>query len=241
MMNLFDQFDAALGEQTQAAALTNAAEGSPIRTQEDREREWLQQRWGKFTASEVHKLMAYPNKDELPKGAITYIMKVVAEALTEFRIDTFISSAMEWGILHEPEAVDAFQAATGLEVSKCKDAQEFIDRGHVGGTPDGLILSEFSGVEIKCPNSDTHINYLKIKTGADLKAEATNYYWQIQCLMMLTKSSHWYFVSYDPRFTSDKNRLHIAKIAADPGDTGALRRRLALADAYKQKIMADLK
>ncbi|MBE0435966.1 MAG: YqaJ viral recombinase family protein [Methylomicrobium sp.] len=240
-MNLFDQFDAELGEQTQAATLTNAAEGKPIKTQEDREREWLQQRWGKFTASEVHKLMTYPNKDELPKGAMTYIMKVVAETLTEFHIDTFSSSAMECGKLREPEAVDAFQAATGLDVSKCKDDQEFIDRGHVGGTPDGLILSEFSGIEIKCPNSNTHINYLHIKTGADLKAEAPDYYWQIHCLMMLTASLHWYFVSYDPRFKSKKHHLHIAKIAADPGDIGALRRRLALAEAYKQKIIVDLK
>lgn len=240
MNNLFDQFDATLPEGLSTLSLANATPSAPIKTQEDREREWLMQRWGRFTASECHKLMAYPDKDELPKGAMTYVMKVVAEAMTEFRIDTFISAAMEWGILHEPEAVDAFQERTSLDVSKCKDAQEFIDRGHVGGTPDGIILSEFSGVEIKCPNSATHIGYLQIRTGQDLKAEAPEYYWQVQCLMMLTASQHWYFVSYDPRFKADKHRLHIARIEAEQRDIARLKTRLALADAYKQRIIEGL-
>lgn len=239
-MNLFDQFDAALGEQTQTAALAHAAPGEPIKTQEDREREWLQQRWGKFTASEVHKLMTCENQDGLPKGAISYVLKKAAESLTEFSIQPFISDAMQWGLIHEPEAIDVFQARTGLPVIHCKDDQQFIDRGHVGGTPDGIIPVEFSGLEIKCPNSDTHIGYLQIKTGQDLKTEAPAYYWQVQCLMMLTQSQHWYFVSYDPRFKQERLRLHIAHIDANPADRAKLQHRLALADVLKTNIITQL-
>lgn len=240
-MNLFDQFEAVLSESSETVALSSAETGAPIKTKEDREREWLMQRHGKFTASEIHKLMAYPDKDELPKGAMTYVMQVVAQAMTEFRQDTYTTPAMQWGIETEPEAIDAFMAATGLVVSKCKDEQEFIDHGgHFGGTPDGLIVSEFSGVEVKCPNSATHLGYLKIRSGKDLKAEAPEYYWQIMCLMLLTSSQHWYFVSYDPRFKEARLRLHIAKISADISDMARLRQCLALAEAHKIKIMADL-
>jgi len=239
-MNQFDQFDLALSKQPVPYTLTNAAPSEPIRTQDDRQREWLQQRWGKFTASEVHKLMASPDKDELPKGAMTYVMKVIAESLTEFRIDTFISAAMEWGMINEPEAVDAFMGETGLVVTQCKDDQKFIAKGHVGGTPDGLILSEFSGLEIKCPNSDTHLVYMEINTGTDLKDIAPAYYWQVHCLMMLTGSQHWYFASYDPRYKSEKHRLHISTIHTNIKDIDRLRQRLVLAEAYKQSILSKM-
>jgi len=147
---------------------------------------------------------------------------------------------MGGGVEHEPEAIDAFQAQTGLVVTHCKDGQEFIDRGHVGGTPDGLILSEFSGVEIKCPNSDTHIGYRLIRSAQDLKAEAPPYYWQVQCLMMLTDSQHWHFVSYDPRFKDARLRLHIARIEASPSDIAKLKQRLELAEAYKKRIIEGI-
>ena len=240
-MNLFDQFDAVLSDQPATCALATAVQGEPISTQEDRKREWLMQRYGKFTASEVHKLMAYPDKDELPKGAISYVLKKAAENLTEFSITQYITDAMQWGMINEPEAIDAFSEATGLIVSKCKDEQEFIDKGHVGGTPDGLILSDFSGVEVKCPNSDTHLVYRQIQTGPDLKAVALEYYWQVHCLMMLTSSQHWYFVSYDPRFKEERLRLHIAKIFADPIDLARLKIRLSLAEAYKVKVIEQTK
>lgn len=239
-MNLFDQFDAVLGEQAATINLGNAKPGEPIKTQQDREAEWLQQRWGVFTASEIYKLMTYPDKDDLPKGAISYVLKKAAESLTEFSVQPFISDAMQWGLIHEPEAIDAFQACTGLEVIHCKEGQQFIDRGHVGGTPDGIIPIEFSGLEIKCPNSDTHIGYLQIKTGQHLKTEAPAYYWQVQCLMMLTQSQHWYFVSYDPRFKQERLRLHIAKIYANPADRAKLQHRLALADRLKTNIITQL-
>lgn len=239
-MNLFDQFDAALDEQTINLPLSNAEPGTPIKTQEDIEREWLQQRWGKFTASEAYKLMTYKDKDELPKGVLTYIMKKVAESLTEFRVTPFITDAMQWGLMHEPEAVDAFVDKTGLVVTHCKDGQCFIDKGYFGGTPDGLIPSEFSGLEVKCPNSETHLGYLQIKTASDLKQAAPDYYWQCMSLMMITASLHWYFISYDPRFKNERLKLHIAKIAADPGDISRLRKRLALADIYKNQIIENI-
>lgn len=237
-MNLFDQFEATLSESS--ATLSATTLGTPIKTQEDIEREWLQQRWGKFTASEVYKLMTYPDKDELPKGAQTYVIKKVAESLTEFRVQAYISDAMQWGLMHEPEAVDCFSETTGLVVTHCKDGQCFIDKGYFGGTPDGLIPSEFSGLEIKCPNSDTHIGYLQIKTAQDLKQEAPDYYWQCMSLMMITGSLHWYFVSYDPRFKNERLKLHIAKIAADPVDISRLRKRLFLANTYKNQIIDRL-
>lgn len=241
-MNLFDKFDQTLAGngQTETPALAGATLGAPIKTKEEIESEWLKKRWGKFTASEVYKLMTCENQDGLPKGAMSYVVKKAAESLTDFTPEPYMNAAMQWGIDHEPEAVDAFMALTGLTVTHCKDGQEFIDGGHVGGTPDGIIPSEFSGLEIKCPNSDTHLSYLQVKTGADLKAEAVQYYWQVQCLMMLTQSLHWYFVSYDPRFIDERLRLHIAMIEASAKDIAKLRERLNLADEYKKNMVESI-
>jgi hypothetical protein len=240
-MNLFDQFEATLSESPATLSLANAAEGKPIQTPEQRETEWLKQRWGLFTASEVHKLMTYEGKDELPKGAITYVRKKAAETLTEFHAEPIVTPAMQWGLDKEPEAVELFQAKTGLHVTHCKESQAFIDGGHFGGTPDGLIPAELSGLEIKCPNSDTHLDYLTVKSAFDLKEMAPQYYWQIHCLMLLQKCYHWYFVSYDPRFLREDLRLHIVRIDADHADLARLRRRLEQANALKTNILSSFR
>ena len=211
-----------------------------IKTADQIRLEWLQQRWGKFTASEFHKLVAYQDKDELPKGGQTYARQKAVELLTECKPDNYVSPAMQWGIDHEHEALDAFIAQTGLAVEACKDGQQFVTLGDsVGGTPDGVIPSILSGVEIKCPQSATHLDYLDHVTDASsLKLVAPEYYWQCQGLMMLTGAETWFFVSYDPRFLDDSLRLHIATIERDEDDIDRLKRRLDLAIEARDAIVA---
>lgn len=236
-MTGFDSFDRMAAKST-APPLSDLQQGEPIKTAEQRRAEWQKERHGLFTASEIHKLMTNERQiDTLPKGAFTYIRKKAAERLTDFFPDNYVSHEMQWGIEVEPQAVDAFVAKTGLSVSQSKDHQKFISAGFFGGTPDGLIEAEFSGLEIKCPNSATHLVYRQILTPEQLKAEAPDYYWQIICLMMITKSRHWYFVSYDPRFIRADMRLHIATIRADIGEFSKLRRRLELAREMMAKII----
>ena len=220
--------------------LSTMKKAEPIKTREEIKSEWLKQRLGKFTASEFHRLMAYPNKAEMPAGGITYVMEKVAESLIESSdSEGFTSYDMQWGIDHEAEAVQAFTDKTGLVVDKHGLAQELITMSeHIGCTPDGLINSTH-GLELKCPKSVTHISYWAIKNGDDLKKHCPNYYWQVQGSMMITGREEWYFASFDPRFINPAHRLHIAKIAINIEDVVLLSNRLKMAIALKKKLIAS--
>ena len=239
MLELFDQFNDTLAE-TGPINLTELAPAETIKSAEQIRFEWQQQRWGKFTASEFHKLMTYEERDDLPKGAATYAKQKAVELLTECKPDTYVSPAMQWGIDHEHDAIDAFMATTGLEVNDSKDNQVFLTLGDsVGGTPDGLIKSMGAGIEIKCPNSATHLDYMDTVTDAmSLKATAPEYDWQCQGLMMITGFESWFFVSYDPRYLNESLRLHIATIERDEADIAKLRQRLDMAIEYRDRIVA---
>ena len=242
MFEAFEAFEAMLN--AEPAQDINALEPSsaPIKSDDQIRLEWLQQRWGKFTASDFHKLMTCEDKTDLSKGGLTYARKKAVELMTECKANDYISPAMQWGIDHEAEAMDAFMVATGMDVEDCKDRQVFLQMGEdVGGTPDGMIRAIGAGIEIKCPNSETHLEYLETVTDAmSLKSAAPEYYWQVQGLMMITGFEQWYFVSYDPRFTDPALRLHIATIERVPDDIDRLMDRLDQAVAHRDGIVARI-
>lgn len=206
---------------------------------------WLRERWGKFTASEMYRLMTNgKSKEELSAGAMTYVREKAAEQLSEFRRAEFSSAAMEWGVEHELDAVEQFEALTGTRVNHTGEHQQFIlsECGHWGGTPDGITFE--SGLEIKCPESKTHLLYLSVTDAATLKAEEPKYYWQIQAYLALTGKNHWHFVSYDPRFYAEHLRLHHAVIERVQEDielmlsriTQAAKQRDALVDQLQRRV-----
>lgn len=216
--------------------------GRAIKSREEIRRDWLMLRRGKFTASDFHRLMAYQGKSEMPKGGQSYALEKALELLTEFEPGSYMSQAMQWGIDHEPEAVQAFVAHTGHDVASHGAGQIFLRLGDdVGGTPDGLIPSERSGLEVKCPGSKTHLEYIGISDGESLKKIANEYYWQVQGLMMINLSDKWYFVSFDPRFINPKHRLHIAVIIRNETDIHDLRIRLDMAIEYRNEILERLR
>lgn len=203
--------------------------------------EWLLERKGRFTASEIHRLCTTPTKPhELPKGAETYVIEKVAEALTDGLPEMFTSASMQWGKDHELEAIQKFAKARKLKVQNIGDDQKFVKYGrHCGCTPDGLGVGY--GVETKCPNSSTHVVYKSVQNGDDLKKVKPEYYWQIQSSMLFTKKKFWYFVSYDPRFSNTKHHLHIAKIERNEFDIEFMKHRLELAIEMKQRLIKEFK
>jgi len=207
--------------------LKTLQKAEPLPSTEEIREAWLQQRLGKFTASEFHRLLTYPNKAELPAGAMTYITEKAAERLTQCLQDNhFISPAMQWGLDYELEAIHTFQQQTGLTVTQTGSNQALLTLGdHIGGTPDGLIADD-SGIEIKCPCSTTHFKYLGLESSSELKAAFPKYYWQVQGLLHITGRSNWYFVSYDPRYTCTQKQLHIIHIQPNGEDIAFLSSRL---------------
>ena len=193
---------------------------------------WMQERCGKFTASEIHKLLVKGKGGEyFGQSAKTYIRTKVAEILTlEINNGGRINGyALEWGNSHEHEAVQRFTKDTGIDVEYYGGANpKFYEYSNFsGGSPDG-VAENGAIIEIKCPyNSGEHIEHYLLSDAEDLKAYAPEYYWQITANMLFTGLTKAYFISYDPRFADDHLQLKVLEFDANEDDTNLLKERIA--------------
>jgi hypothetical protein len=110
------------------------------------------------------------------------------------------------GVETEPQARMAYEAFKGVLV----DEMGFIDHPSIqyfGCSPDGLV-EEDGLVEIKCPNSKTHLSTLlngKIPT---------KYIPQVQTQMAVMNRQWCDFVSFDPRLPEDL-QLFVVRVNRD--------------------------
>ena len=151
---------------------------------------WLQIRAGKLTASRLSDALAR-TKSGWGASRANLVAQLAIERLTGQPVDSgFISPAMQWGIGQEPAARAAYEMRTGELVATVG----FVDHPTIlmaGASPDGLVGSD-GLLEIKCPNSATHIEYLR--GNIPLK-----YQLQMQWQMACTVRAWCDFMSYDPR------------------------------------------
>lgn len=210
------------------------------------EKEWKSERLGKFSASEIGKLMVKGrSKDEyFGDGAITYIESRAAEIFNQEPVrDLEGMKAIEWGNQHEGAAAALFAERMQLEIEYYgKSNPKFYPYEPVkqwaGGSPDGIIPKEKAGLELKCPeNSTHHIKFWRMKSGADLKEVNKIYYGQVQFNMMCTGYKKWYFVSYDPRPLSPEVRLKVLSVPYDAAYCKELDERLKKAVAMLREII----
>jgi putative phage-type endonuclease len=166
--------------------------------------EWFINRQGNFTGSEIWKLMSEPRskKDSLSKTAETYILEKVWEKLSGEVKQGINNFATEWGNEHEPTAKKFYTSVTGNEV---KDSLMLYSNEIEGltGSPDGLV-GEDGLIEIKCPfNGANHLKHCFITNDETFLSEQPEYYYQMQCYMLLSGRKWCDFVSFDPRIISD--------------------------------------
>lgn len=169
---------------------------------EQRTDEWYNIRLGKVTASCLDDVMAA----KTTAGYQNYLAKLVAERLTGNMDEMPISQAMQRGIDLEDEAKFIYMMKTGNTV---------IDTGFVlhpeidntGASPDGLIDDD-GLIEIKCPNTATHIK--TIKSGKPSLKYIRQMQWQMRCTGRLWCD----FVSYDNRLPTPTD-LFIKRINRD--------------------------
>jgi putative phage-type endonuclease len=160
--------------------------------------EWFAQRLGKVTASRIADIMA-KTKTGVSASRGNYLAQLVAERLTGQSADTFKSGAMQHGTETEPQARMVYEAETGQIVTEVA----MINHPTIemsGASPDGLVGTD-GLVEIKCPNTSTHI--------ASLMADKapSGYMAQMQWQMACTGRAWCDFVSFDPRMPEDMQLL----------------------------------
>lgn len=165
--------------------------------------EWLQMRLGKLTASRMADAKA--KKDTAAYR--NYVAQLVAERLTGQIGESFTNAAMAWGTEHEPLARAEYEIRFDAEVREIA----FVDHPKIqwcGASPDGLVGDD-GLVEIKCPSTATHIDYL-------LGQKPPAKYVPQMALQLLCTGRKWCeFVSYDPRMP-EEHRLFMVRYTPEP-------------------------
>jgi len=167
--------------------------------------EWYAARLGKVTASRVADLMA-KTKSGYSASRANYMAELICERLTLTQAETFTNAAMQWGTECEPHARIAYEFLTDREVTETG----FVLHGAIadfGASPDGLV-GDNGLVEIKCPNTATHIETLLSE------AIPGKYVTQMQAQMACTGRAWCDFVSFDPRMPADM-QIWIMRVERD--------------------------
>jgi hypothetical protein len=171
---------------------------------------WERKRLGKFTSSEITKLLTPGKRDMTPeelaarpkkgkgsattqvedysilsKGALTYIREKESEIGTG-TIRVMESYATDWGKSQEPHAAEALaKLYPGLKYYGITDQQFFPYTFCSGGSPDAEH-DQTRVFEVKCPeNPANHLEYRDSLTAEDLKENHLDHYAQLQMNMAI--------------------------------------------------------
>lgn len=189
--------------------------------------EWRLARLGKVTASRMADVTA-KTKTGWGASRANYMAELIAERLTGVAAEGYTNAAMQWGTDKEPEARAAYEFMTDQFVMEA----EFYTHHSIvmsGASPDGLVTGgERHGlIEIKCPNTATHIDTLL--SGTIPGKYILQMHWQMACV---PDSTFCDFVSFDPRLP-ERMRLFIKQIDRDQSEISRL-------ELIVQEFLAEL-
>lgn len=160
--------------------------------------EWFKARMGRITSSNFPLLMQKPRSGDFNNTQLTYLKERAVEILTGNREESYSNKYMEWGTETESLAREAYE----LEYFKIVKEVGFFPFGdNFGDSPDGIIENE-KAIEIKCPKSTTHLDYM-----LDHNKLVKAYYWQCYGHMIATGLKECDLISFDPRFPEDKQMV----------------------------------
>ncbi len=160
--------------------------------------EWRECRLGKMTGSHFSDIMPSDRpKTRFTQGQLTYLRKVAAEILTGISSEReFTNKSMDWGEGQEELARIAVSDHLMAPIRTC-GFFEFSE--YSGSSPDGIIGDMDCTLELKNPDSQTHLKYW-----LDPMELWKEYRWQAVGEMLCTGIDRGLVVSYDSRMPEDK-------------------------------------
>jgi putative phage-type endonuclease len=195
---------------------------------EQRSEEWFKTRLGKVTGSQVSAVLA--KRDSATRA--NYLSELVVERLTGQQQEFYMNDAMQWGTDTEPQARMAYEAFKNVLV----DELGFCDHPSIvnfGVSPDGLVGDD-GLIEIKCPNSKTHIDTVLSKKAP------TKYIPQMMAQMACTGRKWCDFVSFDPRLPEDL-QLFVVRVDRDDQYIANLEKEVSAFLAEVEETIIKLK
>lgn len=163
--------------------------------------EWLQARIGKCTGSRFNDACSFTRAGSETAARRNYKYQIIAERLTNEQQDFYTNRAMDWGTDTEDSARLAYEFKTGHDVKQV-GMLVHPELPDVGFSPDGLVGDD-GAIEIKCPETSTHIQTL---TSGKIPYK---YLEQVLGVMWVTGRKWCDFISYDPRLPEDLQMIVI--------------------------------
>lgn len=150
--------------------------------------EWLKMRLGKITGSR--------SKDMFKSDHLTLVDEMIAEIDSELIEPSFINAKMQRGKDLEPIVRQLYQEVRLViieEVGFCIST----DNDYLALSPDGFTPERTGAIEIKCPDTKTHVKYIR------MGKIPNEYKYQIIWYFLVNKKLEWLdFISFDDRFKS---------------------------------------
>jgi len=173
---------------------------------EQRTDDWFAARLGDITASRISDVVARI-KTGWGASRQKYKDDLIAERLTQMPTNMFTNSAMQWGIDTEDDAASYYELMTDYEVETVGYIKHpVIERA--GASPDRLV-NDVGLVEIKCPNTSTHVETIRTQT------IPKKYRLQMQWQMACTEREWCDFVSFDPRIVDEDLNYFCVRVERD--------------------------
>jgi putative phage-type endonuclease len=198
---------------------------------EQQTEEWFSARLGKVTASRVADVIA-KTKTGYSASRDNYMAQLICERLTGQQGESFTNAAMTHGTETEPLARSAYENRRSLLVKEVG----FINHPRIemsGASPDGLVADD-GLVEIKCPNTATHIDTLLSQK------VPTKYITQMQWQMLCCQRKWCDFVSFDNRLPENL-QLFVQEVEFDPEYAAMLEKEVSQFLAELDSKVAKLK
>ena len=193
--------------------------------------DWFEARKGRFTASDIHKLLGVRG---LGQTGESYIFeKAVEEVFGLDKEDTFVSSDMQRGVTLEPLAFRKFKEIKEFEFLDIQETTFFPYGLHAGASPDGLVGND-SILEIKCPRPTKFFNLV----AKGFEAIDKEYIAQMQMQMLCTNSVKAYFFNYI--IFNGKEMWHEIEVERDEKMIDLIKERIEQAIKIKQDLVQYL-
>jgi putative phage-type endonuclease len=184
---------------------------------EQRSEEWFAARCGSLGASQLNEALA-TTKNGWGASRENLKNRIIAERLTGTPTESFTNAAMQWGVDQEDNARKAYEAHTGTFVDEMGIAFHPALK-HTHASPDGLVGDD-GLLEIKCPNTTTHIETLKSQK-VPIKY-MNQMLWQMRCV-----DRQWCdYVSFDPRLPQHL-QLFVKRVERDDAAIAELEAKVA--------------
>jgi YqaJ-like viral recombinase domain len=194
--------------------------------------DWHEARLGRFTGSQIHRLLGKKGLGETGK---TYAFENAVEIVFgKDEEESFESFDMRRGNLLEPLAFKLFKEMKSMDFLDVQECSFFPLGDNAGASPDGLVGKD-AVLEVKCPRPN---KFFKLVSSGWVAID-DEYIAQMQMEMLCTNSLRCYFFNYI--IFNGIPMWHEIIIERDEAIIGLIKTRIAEATEFRDVFVESLK